>query len=267
VALDFDSAGSSRRVNFGQAASIDDLHHGGSGFTAWAWCYFTTPTNNSHIITKDGAGPVGWALFAQANGAIDVRVWRPTPTAFTSSAGVLGAAWTFVAFTFDDAASPKVKIYAGSRSATVAETTYSLTTAGAGALTSDAAVDLYVGNLARATTFPFRGKIDRGGVVNRALTLAELTRIQFASIGQANVSGSKLIYLLNGTGTQPDYSGNLNNGTVTGATAIAGVPLGAPFGGRADKGQIVGGGSVASAPLFAYDRNVSRAAVYRRSVW
>ena len=63
-------------------------------------------------------------------------------------------------------------------------------------------------------------------VHNTDLALAEIQRQQF----RPHPLASTLVFCMlgyAGTGTQPDWSGNGNNGTVTGATVADHVPLGA----------------------------------------
>jgi len=64
---------------------------------------------------------------------------------------------------------------------------------------------------------------------DRALSLGEIRSLQFHP---RVLSGCVLYshYGFNGTGTQPDWSGKGNSGTVTGATVSNHVPLGSPFG-------------------------------------
>ena len=61
------------------------------------------------------------------------------------------------------------------------------------------------------------------------LSLAEITQHWMRSQNHAN---SKVLMHVgyNGTGTQADWSGHGNSGTVTGATVSAHVPLGPQFG-------------------------------------
>jgi hypothetical protein len=265
MALDITSNGNF--VSFGTGTSIDDLP--AAGFSGWIWLYGTSNAASQTPFSKRNSN--GWGLVIEVNG--EIRFIHLRATANTDFTGDVGAsnvvglnAWTFVGFTFDDTATPKVKLYRGTLTGTVAEISYGATTAGTGALTSDATANLYVGNLHQSTNFPFKGKIDRGGLVNRVLTLAEFKRLQFASLAQCNVSGTKLLFHLHGTGTQPDLSGNKNNGSVTGATVATGMPMRPSFGNIATRGGIVGGGSVASAPFFVTEQRVSREAV-RRSIW
>ncbi len=230
MALDFTTSGS--RVDCGSDTSVDNLCSTGLALTTSAWVYRTAGGTNQAIITKWNTGATGWAFLSDnitADGQIRLLVGRATTnTDFSSnSSNVLTAdTWHFVAATFDDAASPKVKLYRGSLSTPVAEVSgYATTTAGTGALVADAGANLWVGNFQVSSSLVFKGRIARAGVVNRVLTLDDLRRIQYATVGQCNITGTKLLLDIHGTGTQPDLSGNLNNGAVTTASVAAHVPV------------------------------------------
>lgn len=229
MALNFDSAGSARRVDFGSAANLDNLARGASGMSIWMWVKRTTNGGNQHLVTKDGAGTTGFNFVcdnAPVEGSVRFIVFRASPTDFVTSGTILALnTWTYIALTFDDALATEADMYSGSLSVIATETAYSTSTSGSGTPTDDASINLYVGNLPRSTTLPFLGVIARGGVLNRRLTLAEIQQLQFASLAEANISGTVLLYDLQGTGTQPDYSGNGNAGTVTSATAADHAPL------------------------------------------
>jgi hypothetical protein len=230
MALDFDSAGSTRRVDHGSGASIDDLAP--AGLTACGWVYRTSDGDNQHIFTKDGPiSPSGWAvinvLVGGSQGGLRFHALRATTNNVTiSAAGVIPLnAWTFVAATYDDTLTPECDLYTGSLTALATEVSYSSTTDGSGTHTSDASANLYIGNIQRANTNPFRGRIANFQLYNSRLTLEQVQALQFRQ--WIRDSGCKLwTELHDSTATQPDLSGNSNNGTVTGATNADHVPLG-----------------------------------------
>ena len=236
-ALDFDSAGSDRKVVHGSDAELDDLP--ATGMTVWAWVYRTSDGANQEIVTKDNSFPSGWDFVVDnesAEGGIRLVAFRTNNTN-TNWADASSAAnettlntWRFVAGTVDiDGSSPLVKLYSGGLLSTVREvSSYFRQQDGTGSYLSDASHNLWVGNLQRSNALPFRGKIARGGIVNRALSVGELRQIQFGS--RSNVLGTVLLFDYFGTGTQPDRSGNRNSGTVTSAIAFRHVPLGNLFG-------------------------------------
>lgn len=138
--------------------------------------------------------------------------------------------WVCVMVTFDSAASPTGKIYWGTMSALMAESTYGTTTAGSGAVSAlDNANGATWGNrYAAGYAQGFPGRIGPCAVYNRVFTLAEGRLWQFYP---RCLSGCQAMHWLghNGTGTQPDRSGNGWAGTVTSATAGNGPPLGSPY--------------------------------------
>jgi len=77
MALDFDSAGSGRRVDHGSGTNLDNLP--ASNFTVWAWIYQTTDAANSFIYTKDNSFPSGWVFLTDngsGNGELRMIVFR-----------------------------------------------------------------------------------------------------------------------------------------------------------------------------------------------
>jgi hypothetical protein len=226
VALTFASG---QFVNCGSAAALDDLALG--SFTLWAWVYRTSNGGNQHIITKDGSHPSGWVLAADngaGEGEVRFIVFRTTTGSnWTDAISATGQiplnTWTFVAATASNASGTITpRIYIGNLGTAAVEPSYQLQQTGtAGTPSPDAAYNCYVGNLARATTLPFLGRIARTGVVNRALSREELIRVQYGSIPAANVSGTVLLLDLHGTGAPIDYSGAQNAPTLTGPPTSA----------------------------------------------
>lgn len=227
---------SGQYVNAGSAASLDNLATIGQAFTVWAWVYRTSNGGNQHIVTKDGSFPSGWAFVCDngtAEGETRLVIFRGTlDTDWTDAISTSGQiplnTWAFVAGTYSSTGGGvgTAKLFIGAETTNAVEPSYVRQQAGAtGAPSSDAAYNLYVGNLSRATTLPFLGRIQRSGVITRALTLAEIEAIRAGTLAQQNVSGTVLLYDLSGTGTQTDLSGNGNDGTVVGATDSAGPTL------------------------------------------
>jgi len=234
------ASGSTNRVNHGSGASIDDLPAGANGCSFLAWLYRTADDSNQHILTMDGpiAGTrLGIIVLASSGTAGNLRVVVATTG---TAADYIGTGdltplntWTFIASTFNINASPQAHIYTGSRTALATEVGYDSTTDGTGTVVSDASVDKWIGNLDRAVgNLPFVGRIARVGYINTALTLAEIQRLQFAPAAAWAGPNTKLLVEYHGTGTQVDYTGNGNAGTVTGASIADHVPLGPAWGRR-----------------------------------
>lgn len=131
-------------------------------------------------------------------------------------------------FTTAGGAGEVVNIYLGDLSTVPTECTYGTATDGSGTVTDDSAANLWVGNNPGGT-LAWQGRIAGVHFCDRVLTLGEIQRQWMRFDANAN---SRIISHLgfNGTGTQPDWSGSGNPGTVTGATVANHVPSGAPFG-------------------------------------
>lgn len=221
----------SDRVDIGSGTTIDDLGAGANGFSIAAWLYRTGNGGNQHVITKDQATATGgWSLLidnAPIEGCVRFLHWRPGGTAtdyITSGGEVSLNIWEFLAVTFKNGLAPDVDIYMGDLNTGAAEASYNTTTNGSGGLGTDADMSTYIGNLQRSTAFPFKGSIGVIAVFNKRLTLEEIQAWQFNPRMTADCVA---FYELgnNGTGTQPDLSGNGNAGTVTGATQSDNPPL------------------------------------------
>jgi hypothetical protein len=118
------------------------------------------------------------------------------------------------------------KLFSGDAVTPLAEpASYSLQQVGAGTVTDTSVRDFLVGNRDTGVA-PHVGSIALVALWDRVMSLDELISQQF----RPRVSdGCALFSLLgyNGTGTQPDWSGNGNVGTVTGATVADHAPI--PF--------------------------------------
>lgn len=231
VALNFTSA-SSDRVTIASNSTIDNLNN----FTYIAWVYPTTSGGaTEEIIAKQSTVSNGKRLRIQAGGSINLRASRAT-TAMNVSSGSTSTVnyvineWNIIAGVRDGADTQNGRIYIGTATTTIREVdAYITANNGSGAATSEAGTPLYISNNG-AFASSFGGGIAFVGVWNRALTLAELKAQQFFP---HRTAGNVVFMFLgfNGTGTQPDWSGNGNSGTVTGAGryVLRGLPLRSPF--------------------------------------
>jgi len=228
AALLFDA--STERVDHGSATSLDDLDTA----TVLAWVY---PTATSvGFVEGKYASPccsTGYRWLVpgfHANASLDVRVDRATSDLGMTALSLMTAnAWQFIGAVWNTGGTDAdQKLFRGTLTSIATEPTYNIQTVGSGATVSDAGGTLVVGNREGAD-FNFPGRIAWVGIWNRALTNGEVRAQQFRP---HPTSGCVLFthYGFNGTGTQPDWSGSANSGTVTGATVIDHVPLGAPFG-------------------------------------
>ena len=220
MSLNFDSAGSNRSVNHGSGASIDDLPAAGA-FSYAGWFYRTSDGDNQYMFDK---GTVGLAVCTNApgEGAIQCAVIRASPTNFITASGVLPLnTWKFIVMTFDDAASPKVHVYHGTTSTAMAEASYGTTTAGSGAIGSDAASDQIIGNT-NALNLPFRGRIDGAAIWSTVISAANAEVLRNLCPDEWDTVGTcKLAAQYHVVASIPDLSGNSNTGTITSATLAA----------------------------------------------
>ena len=220
-------ANTTDKVNHGSAAAMDNL----TTLTIWAWVYRTT-NGGAQIIASKSNVSTGWVFLAEVQsgeGCIRFLIRRATTDSdfISNTLQIPLNTWTFVAATWDDAATPKVKLYKGSLSSVVAEvSSYQVSTAGSGTPVADASQSFCVGN-ADGGTLPFLGRIQRGALVSSILTLKQLREVQIAtSLAACNVTNTQTLWEYNSTSDYAtDQSGNGNTGTLTGATTATVTPF------------------------------------------
>lgn len=149
----------------------------------------------------------------------------------------VGTSWQFVACSYDGVNAPK--LYMGTTPQNLAETAYNGTpVAGTGGRVSDSGGPVLVGsNAAGGAGASFPGDIAMiNWIPGKALTLNELKghmmfpRPYTDSTG-VNYSAIFTFYGFNSLGTQADWSGKKNNGTVNGSPSVfPNAPLANPFG-------------------------------------
>lgn len=201
-------------VNCGSAASLDNLTTG----TRILWAYPTTV--NGRLVEKASNS----RLDANTGGSIEILIARATtPLNYISTGSTMVAnVWQCVAATWD-LGSNVGHLYIGTLTSPMAEVTYAISQGGSGAITSDAASNLLIGNRASGA-FTHQGAIADVAVFNRALTIGELRDWQF---NPRKMTGCVGFWRLgsNGTTDVPDLSGNFNTGSITGTTVSAHVPV------------------------------------------
>lgn len=242
----------SDRVNVGSGTVLDNVNQG----TLIALAY-PTGSGNGRFYQKGvtGQGP----LFFSYGASLEIARNRATTASdalslvSNFSAHALNQ-WNWYAGVWNTGgANGDQKLYVGTLTTPFAEpSAYGTQTVGSGAEGDNSAVDAIIGNNSNAA-LAFPGRIACVIHYNVALTLGQLRAVQF---GDAVLPGRVGYWELgwNGTGTQPDYSGNGNAGTVTGATVAVHAPVRNPFGGRAMPQAYpvpVGGGGVTP---YYYDR-------------
>ena len=221
MALLFDANGES--VNYGNAAGVNDIFKG----TATAWFMLSAlPATQGHplrILTKGNE----WIILSTQGinffiAAIDRATLDQTVNADMANwaVGVVPNKPLFIAVTFDTGgADTDQKIYIGDLDTPAAEpSAYTTQRVGTGAVTSNAAKNMYAGNNPDVTTEHLGGwlgdlhlfpdvLLTRGQIVmHQAQTRLRVNRRLWTRFGEY------------GAGQQYDRSGNGHVGTVTGAT-------------------------------------------------
>lgn len=223
MSLTFTGA-TTNKVDCGSNAVLDSLQQ----ITILTWLYPTGFGSNQFIMAKRTDVNAGWGhRIDDASG--NVYVNKPTTSAgssaITNDAPLTVNAWNFIAATgSNDVSSNNCAIYTGNLTTLAVERSYGTRVDRAAATAfDDSAWPLYLGARNSASQ-SFAGRIGVQALFNRVLTLGEIQSWQFNPRMMAGCVG--LWWLGDtGTGTQPDYSGNGNNGTVTGATASDNPPL------------------------------------------
>ena len=228
MALDFNTT--SDQVSIAAAASINTL----SACSRILWIWFDSFINNANIIRKS-TGAARKIFVIAGTTSIKCEQGRPaggnqTATAVITNMPTLATGkWVCLACVYDMAVgTTATKLYSGDGVTLLAEpSSYSAQTGAADSPGDDSADPYLVSGLG----VNLDAKIGPVAVFNRVLSLAELQSWQFRPRMMDGCVGYWHLGF-NGTGSQIDYSGNGNHGTVTGATVTAHPPQSAPFGRR-----------------------------------
>lgn len=230
AALDF-TGGDTDKVNHGSSAATDNIPQG----TIIVWIKFDVLTGLRGFFSKlNDAFSIGPHFYHPGADATLFRITVPRATTNQQAATATGAlttnTWYFLAGTWD-ITNGGPKVYKGTATTTVQDVTLAgaETFDGSGTQSDDNAASWMGGNLTQTGSQSVDAQIARVYLFNRDLSLEELRLQQFQ--GPPVVSGALVYseYGFNGTGTQADWSGKLNNGTVTGAGFAPHAPLRAPF--------------------------------------
>lgn len=217
MSIDFSGA-TTGRIDCGAGSSVNSL----SPLTVAAWVYPTSLATGRRIFAKSGGGVavnLGMDVGTSSRLALFVDYTGTDLTVISASSLLSTNSWQFVAGV-DGGAGVAPKLFHGTRSAAVAEVgSYTTQTTPSGSRGDDGANVLYVGN---QSTFnaAWPGWIFWIGLYNEALSAGQLRRLQMHPRVTANCRLFMFPGLL-GTGTQPDWSGQKNNGTLGGTTALA----------------------------------------------
>jgi hypothetical protein len=183
--LSFNGGGgaSDPAVNCGSGASLDNLvAQGGGGMTVSAWIKASGmgEAGLGCIVDKSvSTGGGRWRIRTEGTNQIGfIAVHATTNLQHTSVTNAIATgAWYHVLATWDGSTNAaNAKIYING-----IETTYAITTNGAGTRTDDASTDLSIGNEAFGNR-TFNGLIDEVRVYNRVLTANEITAVYRAGL-------------------------------------------------------------------------------------
>lgn len=223
MALLFDAI--TERITIADNASYRDQ----TAFSAIIIVKRNTLKEATVLDKSSGATRKRFSFYWSSTSELEMIVWRATVNATSISNNLTLNSTTIpmiIAMTYNEA--DGIKLY-GSDSLQVplAEATYATQTIGSGATTADSGVSLLLGNI---PSFNLNPALNYSYFhwVNKRCSLSELLQIQYnpccclpdsAIILQLGIHGA------NGVGVQKDWSGNGNDGTITGAIKIDHAPI------------------------------------------
>jgi hypothetical protein len=251
MALDFSAAGS--RVDVGSGSSIDNL----TVFTVLQWVLPTAFTVNKRFWNKGtGSGTQHGVTISTGDTVAYSRGRAGASCNIISSTAMTVDVWNCIAITVDFGASPVGKIYFGLLNTPLTEVSYGTTDDGSGTVFNDSANNLYIGNRnTGADVFP--GHIATTVFWNRILTLAEMRQAQLRQRIISSLAGYWELGF-QGVGTQQDYSGNGNSGTVTNAILSAHPPIINPFAWHLEDDAYVIAAALTGKPWLYYANQYGR---------
>jgi hypothetical protein len=233
MALDFTGA-TSDRVQCGSDNSLSFFNDLSAG-AYWAWVWADAATSfRAFFQRRVDFNAFGQLIISSAPG-LEFVIKRATVSQaiaadFSNFSAWGTGKWVFVAAVWDTGgADGDQKFFVGDRDTPPAEpSSYSLQRVGSGAVGDESsAIMKLCNNHNNNQAFPG----DQATVAFEAVTLdaGQLARRWWFRRPGASKKGYWELGF-NGTGTQPDWSGNGNAGTVTGASVVDHVPLGPAFG-------------------------------------
>lgn len=227
MALDF-SGGTTAKINAGQASILDDL----TPTTQMAWVRLNAdpPAQLSGILWKGLFGSGFRFLVIHTASALGFNIDGSTELEVRADLSDFGAypganAWFFVVGQAEvGAGNGAQRLFMGSESAFAAEPSVYFKQQDGASPNSNAGHDQLIGNR-ESDSRQFDGDIAFAAIWNRKLTLGEIIQQQFRP---TPTSGCVAMWFpgWQGTGTQRDYTGRGNNGSVTAASIVSGWPKG-----------------------------------------
>lgn len=218
----------SDRIDHGSSSTIDNVL---TAFTTLMWVYPTTISDNRgfwSILLNSGTSDHR-LTFSGTSGFLRTRISEgASATNYITNNNALSInGWYCVALSYEASGTGRAKIFVGTLTSKLTQCTYSTATDGTGAsMDAHSSNSLIVGNrfVTGAYVQAFQGSISKLLFWSRRLSDDEIYSQQFVHRPTENcILYSEYGY--NGTGSQPDWSGNLNNGTVTGGSRSAHVPI------------------------------------------
>lgn len=210
-------------------ASGEFVSHGtgmpnpGNNWTKIFWLEMVTPGNTGYLnwMRTNGANQV--TMFWNA-GTLEVVVGRSGTNDLLTGAGsgLNSAGFHFLVVTYDNAAAPnRIKVYTGTPLAAAALDGQGGN--GSGSVGNPSGAAYIVGNNATPSN-NFPGAVSYHAHHPVTLNLQQILSMQ-QRIRRRASTDLLTLYGLNDAGTQPDWSGNGRNGTVTGATVYRNAPV------------------------------------------
>lgn len=201
----------------GAQGQLNDL----TEFTWCAWVYKDT-TSSDHRVMAKHSGVTGQGKNLYVDSLIVANGMRASINRATTNASAVSSSntvplgqWRFVVLTYESTDGPR--LYVGSKTSSVAEVSYSSRGAGSGAETSDSGVELCLGARNNSGGSGLDGRLADARVYSRRLTVQEMESVKIGG----HARGLRGWWPLWGTQTtEPDWSGNNNHATVTGATKV-----------------------------------------------
>ena len=225
MALSF-TGGDSDRVDVSSYSDVEGMATGTIVF--WVYWDDISPADNRQFFTKQGEYGVAfspWGAGDKVQGSVVRGTTNLDVAGLNANFSHLASTkWLFLAFTWDTGgANADQRLLIGDLDSPAAEpSAYSTQTVGSGAVASGAN-NLIIG-CDGGHTLSFNGDIALCGIFDVHMTNAEIQAQQHSlyplreCVGWWNLG-------FNGTGSQTDWAGGGNNGTVTGAVLADHVPL------------------------------------------
>lgn len=202
-------------IDFGTCG--DSFMRENQACTIIVWGY-TRGTNSSSLVRRLSTNQVSFIINSTTAGKLRFVVGAATNLDVVSSTNVTNNKWQSYAVTWggDYTQASSVHIYIDS-----VEVSYGTQTNGSGALGDNSTAALTVGNN-QALTSDYDGILAHVQIFTRVLSASEIKQ---ASYFPGSITNGLAFYApLWGGSPEPDYSGNRNNGTVTGATVSSNNP-------------------------------------------